>query len=109
MNKKEVLVKEVLESRKNLEKYDLIKIKGVTMECFKSLKTFIDKITNVEEEKEKINIVEDQLFLLNKYINLYNLVNSTHKSEKSEKTLQKIKNCILMCKNTIDNELLKIA
>lgn len=106
MNKKEVLVKEVLESRKNLEKYDLIKIKGVTMECFKSLKTFIDKITNVEEEKEKINIVEDQLFLLNKYINLYNLVNSTHKSEK---TLQKIKNCILMCKNTIDNELLKIA
>lgn len=106
MNKKKVLIKEVLESRKNLEKYDLTKIKGIAMECFNSLKAFIDKITNIEEEKEEIKIVEEQLILLNKYINLYNLANSTHKSEK---TLQKIKNCILMCKNTIDNELLKIA
>lgn len=99
MNKKEILITEISKSRKNLENGNLKKIKKLVIECFNSLTAYMNKITNIQEEKEKINIAEEQLILLNKYINLYNLANSTHKSEK---TLQKIENCILICKNTIN-------
>ena len=99
MNKKEALIIEISESKKKLEGRNLKKIKNLIIECYNSLTTYIGKITNIQEEKEKINLAEEQLILLNKYINLYNLENSTRKSEK---TLRKIENCILICKNTIN-------
>lgn len=103
MNKKEMLIIEILKSRKSLENNNLKKINDLAIECFDDLKKYVE-ITN--ENEREMEIVEDQLFLLNKYINIYDFANSINKNEK---TLRKIKKCISICKDTINSELKKIA